>query len=378
MFRGFNVKNAPLMLTIAALLATGGSAMASAADGRAGGAGTVVSTESGYTIASTSGGNTSTGTTTGTSTSGSSPGNNTATGASITTSTDPTTADLDAQLADARAKLEEAAHEVAEISARMSKPLVDNMLFTTDGPSRAVIGVQLDTNSGKEGARIQEVSPGGPADEAGLRVGDLIVAVNGADVKGENPARQVLHQMRKVEPDSKVKLTIIRDGKPREVAVTARPGAAFFVRMHEPHGIQVPLPPNPPGDPFFQEFSVMPPMMIHGPLGEMELATLSPQLGRYFGTDKGVLVVRAPKEEGFKLEDGDVILAIDGREPTSGSHATRILRSYQPGEKISIKLMRQHKTVSIETTLPERRLTGPGPVSDGKVRVSHAEPDSTT
>jgi S1-C subfamily serine protease len=376
MFRGFNVRNSPFVLTVAALLAIGGSTMASAADGRAGGAGAVVSTESG----NTSGGNASS-----TGTSGSSPGNNMA-GAGPITSTDPTTADLDAQLADARARLEEAAHEVAEISGRMSKPLVDNMLFTTDGPSRAVIGVQLDTHSGKEGARIQEVSPGGPADEAGLRVGDLIVAVNGADVKGENPARQVLHQMRKVEPDSKVKLTIIRDGKPREVAVTARPGAAFFVRMQEPHAIRLPRPPGLPGEPFFEDFPVMPPMMIHGPLGELELATLSPQLGRYFGTDKGVLVVRAPKEEGFRLEDGDVILAIDGREPTSGSHATRILRSYQPGEKISIKLMRQHKTVSIETTLPERRLTGsgpglmsdPGPMSDRKVRVSHTEPDSTT
>jgi S1-C subfamily serine protease len=67
-----------------------------------------------------------------------------------------------------------------------------------------------------------------------------------------------------------------------------------------------------------------------------------------------VLVVRAPHEDGFKLEDGDVILAIDGREPTSGSHATRILGTYQPGEKITIKLMREHKTMNVETTLPDR------------------------
>ena len=110
----------------------------------------------------------------------------------------------------------------------------------------------------------------------------------------------------------------------------------------------------------------MPPVMIRGSLGEMELATLTPQLGRYFGTEKGVLVVRAPKDDSFKLEDGDVILAIDGREPTSGSHATRILSSYQPGEKISIKLMRQHKAVNLETTLPER--SGPARGPDRKVR----------
>jgi len=100
----------------------------------------------------------------------------------------------------------------------------------------------------------------------------------------------------------------------------------------------------------------------------MELVSLTPQLGRYFGTDKGVLVVRAPKD--FKLEDGDVILSIDGREPMSGSHATRILGSYQPGEKISIKLMRQQKTVNVETALPERESQGPRRArADGKVRL---------
>src|SRR5262249_13585032 len=85
--------------------------------------------------------------------------------------------DLDAQLADARARLEEAAHEVAELSSQMSGPVVDHMMsIYEDGPPRAVLGVQLDERSGKEGARIQEVSPGGAAAEAGLRVGDVITS----------------------------------------------------------------------------------------------------------------------------------------------------------------------------------------------------------
>jgi len=117
------------------------------------------------------------------------------------------------------------------------------------------------------------------------------------------------------------------------------------------------------------------PVMIHGQLGDMELATLTPQLGRYFGTEKGVLVVRAPKD--FKLEDGDVILAIDGREPSSGSHATRILSSYQGGEKITIKVMRQQKTVNVETTLPDRMsFMGSGP--DRKVKLIRRGANATT
>ena len=76
-----------------------------------------------------------------------------------------------------------------------------------------------------------------------------------------------------------------------------------------------------------------------------------------------------------KLEDGDVILAIDGREPSSGSHATRILSSYQSGEKITIKLMRQQKTVNVETTLPER-MSFMGSGRDRRVRLIRK--DATT
>lgn len=288
--------------------------------------------------------------------------------------------DLDAQLADARARLEEAAHEVAELSSQMSGPLVDHMTaIYGPGPQRAVLGVQLDDRSGKDGARIQEVSPGGAAAEAGLHVGDVITQINGTDVKGDHSARQVVKAMRSVEPDSKVKVRVSRDGKSQEFVVTARRGMTFL-GMHEPSIPPFPaIPPIPPLPLGIRDGGVIfGPTIIHGPLGEMELVSLTAQLGRYFGTDKGVLVVRAPKD--FKLEDGDVILAIDGREPTSGSHATRILGSYQPGEKIAIKVMRQQKTMNVETTLPERgsRMEFHRTSPDGRERMSHGESDATT
>jgi S1-C subfamily serine protease len=216
-----------------------------------------------------------------------------------------------------------------------------------------------------------------------LHVGDVITQINGKDVKGDEAARQVVHQMRKVAPESKVNVRVLRDGKSREFVVTARRGVTFL-GMRQP--FQVPSPPFPPGAPDIAmpnvHFKAFGPVIIRGPLGDMELATMNAQLGRYFGTDKGVLVVRAPKD--FKLEDGDVILAIDGREPTSGSHATRILASYQPGEKIAIRVMRQQKMVNVETALPQRReFVEPGPGEEergGKTRVipHSAGPGATT
>jgi hypothetical protein len=93
---------------------------------------------------------------------------------------------------------------------------------------------------------------------------------------------------------------------------------------------------------------------VPGGFGGMELASLTPKLGAYFGTNEGVLVVQAPGDAAFKLEDGDVIQSIDGRKPDDGAHAMRILRSYRSGEKVSLNVLRQRKPVTLAVTMPER------------------------
>jgi PDZ domain len=151
----------------------------------------------------------------------------------------------------------------------------------------------------------------------------------------------VLRIMRAVKPDTKVNVRVRRDGVTRDFTVTARRGPAVFLAAHGLPDVDFGWLPQLPGA-----------LMIHGPIADLELATLTPRLGSYFGADRGVLVVRAPADGALQLEDGDVILAIDGREPDSGSHATRILASYQPGEKLTLRVMRQHKTQELQATLP--------------------------
>lgn len=89
-----------------------------------------------------------------------------------------------------------------------------------------------------------------------------------------------------------------------------------------------------------------------GPIGAMELTTLTPQLGSYFGADQGVLVVHAPTHGILKLQDGDVILSIGGRVPASRSQAIRILTSYDPGDKIRLVILRQHRRLNITAAMP--------------------------
>ena len=226
--------------------------------------------------------------------------------------------------------------------------------------SHGIIGVQLEPAPGGSGARVKEVSPGGAAAEAGIRAGDVIVALNGTELKGPEPAREAVRVLHDVKPDSHVSVRVLRDGKTRDFTVTARAAPEFFAGRDMPHFNF--------NDSDFPDFSDA---LAHRPLMDMELATLTPHLGSYFGSDKGVLVVRAPANGALQLEDGDVILAIDGREPTSGSHATRILRSYQPGEKLTLRIIRQHKTLQLVETVPERpthrdgeRHAGPRPDSE--------------
>jgi S1-C subfamily serine protease len=265
-------------------------------------------------------------------------------------------ASLEARLEAARDRLEAAAREVGELSAQLGENVAHRFMFMNE-PRRSIIGVQLDSASGKDGARVREVSPGGPAAQAGVRAGDVIVAVNGKEVKGDAASREVVRLMREVQPESKVKLRVMRDGKPQEFEVTARAMARSFDWRTAP-GFDPPHPPDPPdpADPAIPALPAIPFDFMHGwrgGLSGMELATLTPSLGSYFGVDKGVLVLRAPADDIYKLKDGDVILSIDGREPTSGTHATRILRSYQPGEKLTLRIMRDRKAQNVEVTLPE-------------------------
>ncbi len=68
-----------------------------------------------------------------------------------------------------------------------------------------------------------------------------------------------------------------------------------------------------------------------------------------------MLVVSAPESDALKLEDGDVIQKIDGREPTSVRHALRILSSYQPGEGLEIEVMRDKRKRTLEIQMPDDR-----------------------
>ena len=258
-----------------------------------------------------------------------------------------------AKLDEARARLDKAARDVAELSMQLGGNVRHEMRFVDGGRRKAVLGVQVDPDSGKEGVRVLSVSPGGPAAEAGLRDSDLIIALDGVATTGGDPDRMLITQMRNVKPEQKVKVRLLRDGKNKDFTVVARPMALDhpMFNMRIPEGAIAGTFGNMPGNiPMVQHFRTFFP----GEFGGMELASITPRLGAYFGVTEGVLVVQAPENDAFKLEDGDVLQTIDGRKPEDGGHAMRILRSYKSGEKLSITVLRQRKPVTLAVTMPDR------------------------
>jgi predicted metalloprotease with PDZ domain len=254
------------------------------------------------------------------------------------------------RLQDARRRLEDAAREVAELSGEAAGPRAFREFdFAMRGPRRAMLGVNLggaEPNGG--GVRVDGVSPGGPAAKAGLKAGDIIVAI---DAKPVATGRELVRAMEMIEPGEKVELGLRRDGKSLELAVEARPlDHAFFVGTPGMPAIRA-LPALPHGEalPFHGDVH-----WLLGGWGDAEFVTLTPQLGRYFGADKGVLVARAPGDASLGLQDGDVIVAIGGREPQDGPHAMRILRSYQPGEQVELEILRDRRTQRLSAKVPER------------------------
>jgi S1-C subfamily serine protease len=257
--------------------------------------------------------------------------------------------DLEQRLEDAQRRLEEAAREVAELSSGAGGTAMHRAFeFRMPPGRRAMLGVNLGgTEADGAGVRVNGVSPGGPAAAAGVRTGDVVVAVQATPV---TTGRELVKVMEGIEPGEKVTLELKRDGKPVKVAVEARP-LDHVVLLRK-------------GVPAAEGLPPMPPMagiaMAGGPhwlleeWGDAEFASLTPGLGRYFGADKGVLVIRAPEDASLGLQDGDVIVTIGGREPENGRHAMRILRSYQPGEAVELKILRDRRAQTLNSKVPAR------------------------
>lgn len=85
----------------------------------------------------------------------------------------------------------------------------------------------------------------------------------------------------------------------------------------------------------------------------LNLASVDATLGRYFGTDKGVLVLSAGPVLGT-LQPGDVILRVDGRAVTTPRELMDALRGKPADSTVPVDYLRDRAPASAKIKVPEQ------------------------
>ena len=98
--------------------------------------------------------------------------------------------------------------------------VVAKQLIATGHASHPLMGVTLADGTDSNGnplARVQSVTSGGPAEKAGIKVGDVVVKVGSQTTQG---ADAVIAAIRSHQPGDRVSVTVERDGVRKTVFVT--------------------------------------------------------------------------------------------------------------------------------------------------------------
>jgi S1-C subfamily serine protease len=288
------------------------------------------------------------------------------------------------ELEQMREQMREMSRKMADLSAKLGDvgPRAYAYRYIGD-PERAMIGVVFSDSDKPRGLRVDAVTPGGPAEKAGLKHGDIIVSIDGKPLaQGSDGA--VSWPLHELKVDQQIKLGLVRDGKNSEISVKAE--------RREPYNFAFAF-----GDNDMKELGKLGNLdaMVAGKIasedyqrrvevqveramerakvaekaGEraqhamehfnfsmpwwgLNLASLNADLGGYFGTDHGVLVLST--DDSLKqLKSGDVLLDVDGSKVERPEDAFRLLRERAPGSDVKVQVMRQHKPLTLSMKTPE-------------------------
>ena len=315
-----------------------------------------------------------------------------------------------ARAKEAQHRQKEAQLRYAEVRERAQEQLRKAQQVVVRVRARVRLGVSLDGSQGDEldgqGARIQSIIEDTPAEEAGLREGDIITHLNGhnlldpiadedekeLEADGSLPVQRLIALARELDAGDEVEIRYLRDSEARAVTFEAaeidEPSftvlrgdmgklEGFFRFDPEMRGAwSFTIPDKNHFE--FEDFDFPDPAlhlgyapermvrgfnlrrggspMVYGIMGRMagfglELTELNPGLAEYFSTDEGLLVLDVDEDSTLGLRPGDVILAIDGRDVEDRGDVRRILGSYKDEETVSFSVVRKGQEILVEGSI---------------------------
>ena len=223
---------------------------------------------------------------------------------------------------------------------------VYDQIIKTGHVSRGSIGIQFvnDENRNpallralgvKQGVVVDDVKAGSPADKAGLKSGDVIVAVNGTPVKDGN---DLVTRISDTPPGTTLRIQYARDGKTAETTVTVADRASLF------------------GNQNAEEANSGRSDEASGVKFGLSLQELTPELAERLGhRSAGGVVVAAVEPNSFAddigMVRGDVILEIQRQPVRSISDVRRIQSTLKPGQDVVFRVRRGGNALFLAGTL---------------------------
>jgi S1-C subfamily serine protease len=220
---------------------------------------------------------------------------------------------------------------------------------------RARLGVVVDIRrraTDSLGAFIEEVRPGSPADRAGIRGGDIVTKFDGQPMRSSaadpRPAGlRLISLAARLEPNESVAVELRRGRSRRTVSVVIPSEMALVVQgalndSGKRWSVRIQ-----PGDLNMASLA----RFLVSPLAALETAALNPDLGQYFGTTEGVLVITPPLDSQLGLRGGDVILTVNGRKPSHPADLMRMLQGHQPDKPIRFIVLRHRERIRVTIRL---------------------------
>lgn len=207
-----------------------------------------------------------------------------------------------------------------------------------------------------EGVLINQVVPDSGADRAGLRVGDIIVQLNG---KGVARVGDVTSALQAFESGDQVEVAYIREGDKLKATVVLSDNKVF--QLAEPVNVRKWA--------YFVE---------DRPYLGVEFQPLSDQLAEYFGVNFGILVTAVVDDSPASksgLHAGDVMTSVSGTELSNHHDFLKALGEFEPGDEVNLSIVRRGENLTIPVTLVKREHKQDARFQDESGNVFHFGPD---
>ncbi len=216
----------------------------------------------------------------------------------------------------------------------------------TEIDSERAKALNLREERGVEVTRLEEE---GPAEKAGIKVGDVVLEYNGQRVDG---TEQFVRLVRETPPGREVRIVVSRNGANQTIPVKIGMHKAGAL-LRTPDGFRLEIPEGPmiqiPDIP--RTF-----MSWRSTLLGIEAEALESQLAQYFGVKEGVLVRSVGKgtaAEKAGLKAGDVITKVDGTPTAAPRDITRAVRAAASKKAAALQIVRDRHEMTINVPIED-------------------------